>query len=147
MNKVILKGNLGADPDLRYTQGGQAVMSMRLATTETYLDRNGAKQEHVEWHSLTLWGKRAEALHKYLSKGTAILIEGRLRTTSYENKEGQKVWTTKIDVLLVEFAGGRRSEEGESRPSGGAAPRATDRQPPDGGAEDFPIDDPSDFPF
>jgi len=82
LNKVMLLGNLGADPELKMTSGGQAVLKMRLATTETYLDRNKQRQERTEWHSVVLWGKRAEALSRFLSKGSRIFVEGGLRTSS-----------------------------------------------------------------
>ncbi|HVJ20990.1 MAG TPA: single-stranded DNA-binding protein, partial [Polyangiaceae bacterium] len=88
LNRVMLLGNLGADPELRMTSGGQAVLKLRLATSETYLDRNKVRQERTEWHSVVVWGKRAEGLAKILSKGSRLFIEGGLRTSSYDDKEG-----------------------------------------------------------
>ncbi len=103
LNRVMLIGNLGADPELRMTQGGQAVLRLRLATTETYLDANKARQERTEWHSVTVWGKRGEGLAKLLKKGERIYIEGGLRTSSYE-KDGEKRYRTEVtasNVLLM----------------------------------------------
>src|SRR5687767_6582246 len=94
LNRVMLLGNLGADPELRMTSGGQAVLKLRLATSESYLDRNRVRQERTEWHSVTVWGKRAEALAKILSKGSRIFIEGGLRTSSYDDREGHKRYRT-----------------------------------------------------
>ncbi|HSO31708.1 MAG TPA: single-stranded DNA-binding protein, partial [Labilithrix sp.] len=96
LNKVMLLGNLGADPELKMTQSGQAVLKLRLATTETYLDKNQTRQERTEWHSVTLWGKRGEALAKFLTKGERIFVEGSLRTSSYE-KNGEKRYSTEIN--------------------------------------------------
>ena len=103
MNKVMLLGNLGADPELRYTKDGLAVMRFRLATTENYLDKHSIKQEKTEWHDVTVWGNRGEALSKILKKGTCVLVEGGLRTSSWE-KDGVKKWRTEViarDVWLT----------------------------------------------
>ena len=94
LNRVMLLGNLGADPELRMTPNGQAVLKLRLATSESYLDRNKVRQERTEWHSVVVWGKRAEALNKILSKGSRIFIEGGLRTSSYDDREGNKRYRT-----------------------------------------------------
>ncbi|HEY2513175.1 MAG TPA: single-stranded DNA-binding protein, partial [Polyangiaceae bacterium] len=84
LNKVMLLGNLGQDPELKMIAGGQAVLNLRLATTETYMDRNNTRQERTDWHTVTVWGKRAEALAKILGKGSQIFVEGRIQTRSYE---------------------------------------------------------------
>lgn len=105
LNKVSLLGNLGADPELRVTQGGQAVLNLRLATTENYLDKSNVRQERTEWHRCTVWGKRAEGLAKILKKGDRIFVEGGLRTTSYE-KNGEKRYSTDINVNNVLLCGG-----------------------------------------
>lgn len=115
LNKVMLLGNLGADPELRLTPSGQAVLDMRLATTETYLDKNQVRQERTEWHSVALWGKRAEALARLLSKGSRVLVEGRLHTSSYE-KDGVKRTRTEVVATDLWFAGG-----GAARANGSAA--------------------------
>lgn len=111
LNRVHLLGNLGADPELRMTQSGQAVLSMRLATSETYLDRDKRRQERTEWHTVVLWGKRAEALGKLLHKGDRIYVEGGLRTTSYDDRDGNKRYKTEViarDVLLQGSRDGAR---------------------------------------
>lgn len=129
LNKVMLLGNLGADPELRMTQGGQAILKLRLATTESYLDKSNTRQERTEWHSVTVWGKRGEALSRILSKGSNIFIEGGLRTSSYE-KDGEKRYRTEIVASNVLLTGGRRggadaADEGGGGGGGGGggAPR------------------------
>ena len=106
MNKVILLGNLGANPELRYTQAGTAVMSMRLATNETWRDKNKDLQERTEWHTVVMWGNRAEGLARLLSKGTGLLVEGTLRTSSYE-KDGQTRYRTEVHARDLFFTGRR----------------------------------------
>lgn len=108
MNKVILFGNLGSDPELRYTANGTPVLSLRIATNESFLDKNREVQERTEWHTVVVWGARAEALAKTLSKGSGMLVEGGLRTSSYE-KDGVKRYRTEIHAREVCLSGGRRS--------------------------------------
>lgn len=118
LNRVLLLGNLGADPELRMTNGGQAVLKMRLATSETYLDRNRQRQERTEWHNVVVWGKRAEALGKFLTKGTRLFVEGGLRTSSYEDRDGNKRYRTEIvasNVILSGGGGGAGGGRGGSR--------------------------------
>lgn len=131
LNRVMLLGNLGADPELRMTQGGQAVLNIRLATTEQYLDKNKAKQERTEWHNVTIWGKRGEALAKILHKGDRILIEGRLHYDSYDDRDGNKRYRTNIIATEVLLQGSKSG-----------AKREPEREPADGG---FGDDD--DIPF
>lgn len=120
INRVFLLGNLGADPELKVTQGGLSVLKLRLATTERYMDRNGVRQERTEWHSVVLWGKRAEALHKLLGKGSTILVEGSLRTSSYEDRDGTKRYKTEVNASNIVLAGGRgNGGERQDRPAGG----------------------------
>lgn len=107
MNRVILIGNLGADAELKYTNSGQPVASMRLATSEKWQGKDGQQQERTDWHSLTLWGKRAEALAKYLTKGSRIAVQGRIQYREYEGRDGNKRWSTDIIVDDVELLGGR----------------------------------------
>jgi single-strand DNA-binding protein len=135
LNRVMLLGNLGADPELRTTSGGQSVLKLRLATSETYLDRNRQRQEKTEWHSVVIWGKRAEALSKILSKGSRLFVEGGLRTSSYEDREGVKRYKTEIvanNVLLQGGRGGARSESAghEGGGGGGGGGYANDAGPP-----------------
>ena len=87
VNKVILVGHLGADPDMRYTPSGQGVCELRVATSESWNDKNGQRQERTEWHRVVVWGKRAEVCSKYLSKGRQVYIEGRIQTRNYDDKE------------------------------------------------------------
>jgi single-strand DNA-binding protein len=119
LNRVMLLGNLGADPELRMTNGGQAVLKLRLATSETYLDRNKVRQERTEWHSVVVWGKRAEALNKILSKGSRIFIEGGLRTSSYDDREGHKRYKTEVVASNIILAGGARGGGGGGGAGGG----------------------------
>ena len=105
LNRVLLLGNLGADPELKMTSGGTAVLKMRLATTETYLDRSKVRQERTEWHNVVIWGKRAEALGKFLTKGSRLFVEGGLRTSSYEDRDGNKRYKTEIVANNVILAG------------------------------------------
>jgi len=120
LNRVILLGNLGADPELRMTGGGTAVLKLRLATSETYLDRNKQRQERTEWHRIVIWGRRAEALGKFLTKGDRILVEGSLRTSSYDDKDGNKRYTTEIVANNVVLSGGGRGGGSGGAPSGGS---------------------------
>jgi single-strand DNA-binding protein len=113
LNRVMLLGNLGADPELRFTQGGQAVLNMRLATTESYLDKNKVRQERTDWHNVVVWGKRGEALAKILGKGSSLFIEGSIRTSSFDDREGNKRYKTEIIANNVLLTGGRRGGGGD----------------------------------
>lgn len=128
LNRVLLLGNLGADPELRMTSGGQAVLKLRLATSETYLDRNKVRQERTEWHSVVIWGKRAEALGKILSKGSRIFVEGGLRTSSYDDREGNKRYKTEVVAQNIILSGGGGGGGGGRGPrsEGGAGPHDDD---------------------
>jgi single-strand DNA-binding protein len=151
LNRVMLLGNLGADPELRYTQGGQAVLNLRLATTESYLDRNKVRQERTDWHNVVVWGKRGEALAKFLAKGSTIFIEGGLRTSSYDDKDGKKRYKTEIHANNIILTGGRGRGGAPGEPSGGGGPSGGEGRspggsgaPPAGGggaADDIPADD------
>ncbi len=112
MNKAILIGNLGADPELRFTQGKQAVLRLRLATTESYVDRNKERQQRTEWHTITVWGNRAEALNKILAKGRTICVEGRIQTRSWDDKEGNKRYSTEINATNIILVGSGRGGGG-----------------------------------
>ncbi len=129
VNKVILIGNLGRDPELRYTQGGQAVASFSIATTESFTKKSGERDERTEWHRIVAWGRTAELCAQYLSKGRTVYIEGRLQTREWENKEGQKQRTTEVVAQTVQFLGGPRGQ------AGGAA-READPQAPAGGFDE-----------
>src|SRR5512136_3360198 len=118
MNKVILVGNLGANPEMRFTQGGQAVANLRLATTERWTDKNGQRQEQTEWHRVVVWGKQAEICGQYLTKGRQIYVEGRIRTRQWQDQQGQKRYTTEIVAQSVQMLGSRA--EGGPREDTGA---------------------------
>ncbi len=109
VNKVILVGNLGRDAELRYTPGGAAVATLNMATTEVWNDKGGQRQEKTEWHRVVLWGKSAESLAEYLTKGKQIYIEGRLQTRQWDDKDGNKRYTTEIVARDVRFLGGNQS--------------------------------------
>jgi single-strand DNA-binding protein len=106
VNKVILVGNLGRDAELRYTPGGAAVATINMATTEVWNDKGGQKQEKTEWHRVVLWGKTAESLNEYLTKGKQIYVEGRLQTRKWQDKDGQDKYTTEIRGDRIVLLGG-----------------------------------------
>ncbi|TMA35543.1 MAG: single-stranded DNA-binding protein [Deltaproteobacteria bacterium] len=137
VNKVILIGNLGRDPELRYTQGGQAVANFTLATNERFSTKDGDKQERTEWHRIVAWGRTGELCAQYLSKGRSVYLEGRLQTREWEDKEGQKRRTTEIVAQTVQFLGGR----GEGGPGGPSSPSA------EGGFDSGGPPPPDDVPF
>lgn len=120
INKVILIGNVGQDPEVRYTgdaNNGAKVATIRLATTERYRDRNGNLQEHTEWHSVVVWRNQADVVEKYVKKGTQLYIEGRLRTRSWDDQNGNKRYTTEVMADTLQLLG--RKPEGQSGNQGG----------------------------
>src|SRR5687768_14030618 len=127
VNKVILVGNLGADPDMRYTPSGQGVCELRIATSDSWTDKNGQRQERTEWHRVVVWGKRAEVCAKYLSKGRQVYVEGRIQTRSWDDKDGNKKYMTEVVANDVQFlGGGNRDGAGSSRGGGDASPPTSD---------------------
>jgi single-strand DNA-binding protein len=108
VNKVILIGNLGKDPELRYTPNGQPVASFSLATTERWNDKNSQKQEKTEWHNIVVWGKLAELTNQYLKKGRSAYIEGRITTRSWDDRDGNKKYRTEIVATQIQFLGGNQ---------------------------------------
>ena len=131
VNKVILVGRLGRDPETRYTGGGQAVGNFSVATDETYKDRNGERQKRTEWHRITVWGKQAEIAQQYLKKGSLVFIEGRIQSREWQDKEGQK--RTSYDIVASNFRMlGGRADGAAAGASAGASGGGTSR-----GAEDF----------
>jgi single-strand DNA-binding protein len=106
VNRVILVGNLGADPELKYTPANRAVCNLSIATNEVFKDKAGARQEHVEWHRVTVWGDLAETCSKFLAKGRSIYLEGKLQTRSWDDKDGKKRYSTDIVADRVVFLGG-----------------------------------------
>ena len=119
VNKVILVGRLGRDPETRYTGGGQAVANFSIATDETYKDKNGERQKRTEWHKIVVWGKQAEIAQQYLKKGSLIFIEGRIQSREWQDKEGQKRTSFEIVATNFRMLGGRA--DGAAAGAGGAA--------------------------
>jgi len=125
VNKVILVGNLGADPELKYTPSQRALCNLRIATTEVFKDKGGQRQEKTEWHRVTVWGDTAENCDKYLAKGRSVYIEGKLQTRSYD-KDGQKHYATDIVADKVVFLGGGGGGSGEGAAGGERSARGND---------------------
>src|SRR5947209_2152861 len=141
VNKVILVGNLGRDAELRYTPGGAAVATLNLATTEVFKDREGQKKEDTQWHRVILWGKTAESLQDYLTKGKQIYVEGKLQTRKWKDKDGNDKYTTEVrgDRVVLLSGGG-----GGNRGGGGGAEHTVDRtdaHPEPGGSVELTDDD------
>jgi single-strand DNA-binding protein len=128
MNKVLLMGNLGKDPELRYTPGGQPVANFPLATTERWSDKNGQRQERTEWHTIVVWGKQAEMVNQYLKKGRSAFIEGRIQTRSWDDKDGNKKYKTEIVANQVQFIG---SAGGQANASSNSTDTSVDQTPID----------------
>jgi single-strand DNA-binding protein len=119
VNKVILVGNLGADPELKYTPSNRPVCNLSIATNEVFKDKGGQRQERTEWHRVTVWGEQAENCSKYLAKGRMVYIEGRLQTRSWDDKtDGKKRYSTEIVADRVTFLGGGAAEGGQGRRGG-----------------------------
>ena len=106
VNKAIILGNLGKDPELRNTQGGKAVATLRIATNEVWTDQSGERKERTEWHTVVVWGRQAENCNKYLKKGRSVYVEGRLQTRKWQDKEGADRYSTEIVADRVQFVGG-----------------------------------------
>ncbi|MDO8967686.1 MAG: single-stranded DNA-binding protein [Algoriphagus sp.] len=119
VNKVILVGNLGADPEVKYLEGDKAVAKLRLATTESYKDRNGNRVDQTEWHDLEMWDGQAKIAEQYLKKGSQLYVEGKIKTDSWQDEQGQNRYRTKIRVLSFTMLGGKPEGMG-----GGQAPNA-----------------------
>jgi len=117
VNKAIIVGNLGADPELRYTGTGTPVATFNVATTERFKNKSGENQERTDWHTIVLWARLAEVANEYLKKGSSVYIEGRIQTRSYDDKDGIKRYKTEIVGQQMQFLGGRSG--GESRGGGG----------------------------
>ncbi|MDO8446981.1 MAG: single-stranded DNA-binding protein [Deltaproteobacteria bacterium] len=124
VNKVILLGRLGADPEVRYTSGGTAVAKFNLATSETYKDKDGGKQEKTEWHRVVAFGKLGEICGEYLSKGKQVYVEGKLQTRSWEDKDGNKKYTTEVNVNNMVMLGSGEGGGGGKESSVSSEPQA-----------------------
>jgi single-strand DNA-binding protein len=145
VNKAILVGRLGRDPETRYTSGGQAVCNFTMATDETYKDRSGERQKRTEWHRIVVWGKQAEIAQQYLHKGSLIFLEGRIQTRQWDDREGQKRTTVEIVANNFRMLGGR----GDNAGSGAASTGDADVHAPGVGPEEPPASEVSDedIPF
>lgn len=142
LNKVMLIGNLGADPEVRFTQDGTCVANLRLATTERFKDRNGERQERTEWHRVVLWGRLGEIAQQYLSKGRQVYIEGRIETRKWTDNEGKERYTTEIRASEMKMLGGRGDVAEAPGGGHGSAKDPFAEQP---ALDDVPVDD--DIPF
>lgn len=151
VNKVILIGNLGRDPEMRYMPSGDAMANLNLATTDTWKDKNGEKQEKTEWHRVVMFGKQAEIAGEYLKKGSQVYIEGRLQTRKWTDKEGHERYTTEIVADRMQMLGSRSGgSERMAQPADDDAPRAAaapPKKPADGGKGGNFDDLDDDIPF
>lgn len=142
INKVILAGNLGKDPEVRHLEGGAVVANFPLATTETYKDKNGNKVEQTEWHNIVLWRAQAEYAEKYLKKGFTILVEGKLKTRTWEDKDKNKRYTTEVygDSITI-LIGNRRDDNNASQgnPNSGNTTDSNNANAPASAADDLPF--------
>ena len=119
LNKVMLIGNLGADPELRFTANGAAVANFRIACSRTYTDRDGQRQEVTEWVTIVAWQRLAELVGQYLSKGRPVYVEGRLQTRQWQDREGNNRYTTEVVANDIQFLGGRGGGGGDGGGAGG----------------------------
>ena len=133
VNKVMILGNLGQDPELRNTSNGKAVATLRVATTDTWNDQSGQRQERTEWHSIVVWGRSAENCKQYLAKGRSVFVEGRLQTRKWQDKEGHDRYSTEIVADRVQFVGGGGGGGGGAGGGGGGGGGGRGRGPEDSG--------------
>lgn len=149
VNKVILVGNLGKDPEVRHLEGGVAVARFPIATSETFKDKNGQKQERTEWHNIVVWRGLAEVAEKYLKKGQSVYIEGKIRTSNYQDKEGIQRYSTEIVADNMTMLGGRSDANGGASDTGGSYAGSTGTTA--GGRGEAPAPtfegEPDDLPF
>jgi len=128
VNKVILVGRLGRDPETRYTSGGQAVCNFSIATDESFKDRNGERQKRTEWHKIVVWGRQAEIAQQYLKKGTLVYLEGRIQTREWTDREGQK--RTSFDIVANNFRMLSGRADAAAVGAGAGTPAAAEVEPP-----------------
>ncbi len=151
LNKVMLIGNLGRDPELRYTQNGQAVANFTLATNESWKNKSGEREERTEWHRIVVWGRQAEVARDYLAKGRQIFVEGRIQTREWEDKDGQKRYTTEVVATSFVMLGRRDGADGAYESTGQQAPGADSADSGGPGAPSEPAPGPAggsdDIPF
>jgi len=147
VNKVILIGNLGKDPEVRYMPSGEAIANISVATTDSWKDKSGEKQEKTEWHRVSFFGKLAEIVGEYLKKGSQVYVEGRLQTRKWQDKEGQDKYTTEIVADRMQMLGGRSGAGGgesmtTERPSSASGATAKPAAKGKGDFDDFEDDIP-----
>jgi single-strand DNA-binding protein len=131
LNRVLLIGNLGKDPEVRFTPGGKAVARFPVATSEVWSDQEGQRQERTEWHNIVVWGKQAETCGQYLSKGRQVFLEGSIRSRQYDDKDGNKRYITEVIAQRVQFLGSRSGDgAGAARGGGGGGGAPADAPPP-----------------
>lgn len=146
VNKVMLIGNLGQDPELRYTGSGTAVCNMRLATTENYKDSNGEWVEKTEWHNVVAWARLAEICNEYLRKGSQVYFEGQLQTRSWDDRDGNTRYTTEVKAREMLMLGGR-DDSGFSGPSNGSSNQQKSSKQTADTDDDFSFEPDDDLPF
>ncbi len=139
LNKVILIGNLGRDPEVRYTQNSTAVANFTLATNEVWTDKAGERQERTEWHRIVVWGKQAEIVREYLAKGRQVYVEGSLQTRQWDDREGNKRTTTEIKAARVLMLGRPPSSGSAGGPAGGGSDEVISEEPPPSQEDDIPF--------
>lgn len=142
INKVIVVGRLGADPEVKFTAGNQAVARLSVATSENWTDKSGQKQERTEWHRIVVWGKLGELCGKYLAKGRQVYVEGRLQTRSWEDNQGQKKYTTEIVATNVQFlgaGGAETSARNDNNPFPSDSPQSFGAEPNFNADEEIPF--------
>ena len=152
VNKVILVGNLGRDAEIRNTNGGTQVASLRLATTDRQKNQAGEWTDHTEWHAVVCFGKLAELMDRFGKKGKQLYVEGRIQTREYTDKDGQKRWSTEIIAGEIRMLGAKGEGEGQSSGTGNDRPandrsRGTGQRQPEGPANEWSPGDDSDIPF
>ena len=146
VNKVILIGNIGADPELRYTPSETAVTNFNMATNENWTDKSGDRQEKTEWHRIVVWGRLAEICNQYLKKGSKVYIEGRLQTRSWEGQDGQKRYTTEVVARDMQMLDSREDYDAAGAGASGGGYQQGAQGQPSGGTPEFPREDKSQAP-
>lgn len=143
LNKVLLIGNVGKDPEIRAIQGGTSIATFTLATTDRYKDRNGEAHEDTEWHTIVCWGKTAEFVENYVAKGSQLYVEGKLRTRSYDDNNGQKRYVTEIRADNIQLLGKREKQDTTPAPAPNTATsrpaRRSKPEPLDPQSDDLPF--------
>ena len=139
VNKVILVGNLGKDPEVRFTPNGRALAKFSVATSERWTDQQGQKQERTEWHNVVVWGKQAETCGQYLSKGRQVFIEGSIRSRQYDDKDGNKRYITEVVARDVRFLGGAGGTRAPMQDTGFSPPAGEDAAPAGPEEDDIPF--------